>query len=87
MTYFSLFLSDLFRSTLSSICALTFKLEQNLSNIPRFILSKKKFPLILPLLEHKALRSYPLSSDLVPFLELTFTIQVEYCALQQKIYE
>ena len=31
---------------------------QNLSNIPRFILSKQQFPLILPLPEHKALRFY-----------------------------
>ena len=61
ITYFSLFLSNLFRSTLS--CALVFRLGQNLSNIPRFIFPKKKFPLILPLPEHKALRSYIFSSD------------------------
>jgi hypothetical protein len=64
ITYLSLFLSDLFISyLLSSSCALVFRLGQNLSNIPRSILSKQKFPLILPLSEHKALRSYLFSSD------------------------
>jgi hypothetical protein len=86
ITYLSLFLSNLFRSILSSNCSLTFRLEQNLSSIPRFILSKKKFPLILPLLEHKALRSYLILSDPVYFLAQSFTSQVEYCTLQQQIY-
>jgi hypothetical protein len=49
----------LFRSNLlSSNCALVLRLGPNLSNIPRSILLKKKFPLILPLPEHKALISY-----------------------------
>jgi hypothetical protein len=62
-------LSDLFISNLlSSSCALVFRLGQNLSNIPRSILSKQKFPLILPLSEHKALRSYLFSSDLTSLL-------------------
>jgi hypothetical protein len=64
ITYLSLFLSDLFISyLLSSNCALAFKLGQNLSNIPRSILSKQTFPLILPLSEHKDLRSYLFSLD------------------------
>jgi hypothetical protein len=46
MTYISLFLSDLFISNiLSSNCALVFRLGQNLSYIPRSILSKQKFHL------------------------------------------
>jgi hypothetical protein len=82
ITYLSLFLSDLFKSNLlSSICTLVFRLGQNLSNIPKSILSKKQFPLILPLPEHKSLRSYLFSSDPIPFLA-----QVEYCALHQHIY-
>jgi hypothetical protein len=83
---FSLFLSNLFRSNLSSNYALTFKLGKNLSNIPRFILLKQKFPLILPLPEKKSLRSYLFSSNPVSFLAQSFTSQVEYCALQQQIY-
>jgi hypothetical protein len=47
---------------------------------------KQKFPLILPLPEHKALRSYLFSSDQVSFLAQSFAIQVEYYALQQQIY-
>ena len=70
MTYLSLFLSNLFRSNISSNCALVFRLGQNLSNIPRFILSKQKFPLILPLSEHKDLRSYLFSSYLISFLSI-----------------
>jgi hypothetical protein len=50
------------------------------------MLSKKKFPLILPLPEHKALRSYLFSSDQVSFLAQSFASQLEYCALQQQIY-
>jgi len=86
ITYLSLFLSKLFRSILSSNCDLVFRLGQNLSNIPRFILSKQTFPLILPLSEHKYLRSYLFSSDLVSLLAQSFASQVEYCALQQYIY-
>jgi hypothetical protein len=86
ITYFSLFLSNLFRSTLSFDCALVSKLGQHLLNIPRFILSKKKFPLILPLLEQQVLRSYLFSSNPVPFLALNLTSQVEYYALKQHIY-
>jgi hypothetical protein len=64
ITYLSLFLSDLFISyLLSSSYALVFRLGPNLSNIPRSILSKQKFPLILPLSEHKDLRSYLFPSD------------------------
>jgi hypothetical protein len=59
---------------------------QNLLNIPKLILSKKKFPLILPLPEHKDLRSYIFSLDPVSFLAQIFTSQVEYCAQQQHIY-
>jgi hypothetical protein len=75
ITYLSLSLSNLFRSTLSSNCALVFRLGQNLSNIPRFILSKQKIPLMLPLLEHKAFRSYLFSSDLPPSLAQSFASQ------------
>jgi hypothetical protein len=87
ITYLSLFLSGLFISNLlSSSCALVFRLGKNLSSIPRSILSKQKFPLILPLLEHKALISYLFSSYLIPFLAQSFASQVEYCAPQQQIY-
>jgi hypothetical protein len=48
LTYLSLFLSDLLISSLLSyISALVFKLGHNLSNIPRSILVKQNFPLIL----------------------------------------
>jgi hypothetical protein len=64
ITYLSLILSDLFIShLLSSWCALVFRLERNLSIIPRSILSKQKFPLILPLSENKDLRYYLFYSD------------------------
>jgi hypothetical protein len=64
ITYLSIFLSDLFIShLLSSSCALVFRLGKNMSNIPRSILSKQKFPLILTLSEHQALISYLFSSD------------------------
>jgi hypothetical protein len=86
ITYISLFLSSLFRSTLSSNYSLPFRPGQNLSNIHIFMLSKKKIPLILPLPENKALRSYLFSSDQVYFLAQSFTCQLEYCILQQKIY-
>jgi hypothetical protein len=71
ITYLSLFLSDLFISNLlSSNCALVFRLGQNLSNIPRFILSKQKFSLILPFSEHKASISYLFSSDQTSLLSI-----------------
>jgi hypothetical protein len=48
ITYLSLFLSDLLISNLlSSINYLVFKIRQNLSNIPKSILLKQKFSLIL----------------------------------------
>jgi hypothetical protein len=69
ITYLSLVLSDLFISNLiSSSCALVFRLGQNLSNIPRSILSKQNFSLILPLSKHKALIYYLFSSDRASFL-------------------
>jgi hypothetical protein len=48
---------------LFSSCALVFRLGPSLSNIPIFILSKQKFPLILPLSKHKDLRYYLFSSN------------------------
>ena len=89
ITYLSLFLSNLFRSTHTSIYTLAFRLGNNLSNIPRFMLSKQKFSLIFLLSKHKALPllgSYLFSSDQISFLAQSFASQVEYCALQQQIY-
>jgi hypothetical protein len=71
ITYLSQFLSDLLISNLLSFnCALFFRIGQNLSNIPRSILSKQKFPLILPLTEHKAFRSYLFNQNFSLFLPL-----------------
>jgi hypothetical protein len=85
LTYLSR--SNLFRSNLLySSRALVFKLGPNLSNIPRYILSKKNFPLILPLSKHKDLRSYFFSSYWTSILAYIFASQVEYCALQRQIY-
>jgi hypothetical protein len=87
ITYVSLFLLDLFISNLiSSSCTLVFRLGKNLSSIPRSIPSKQKFPLILPLSEHKTLLSYLFSSDMILFLAQIFASQVEYCTPQQQIY-
>jgi hypothetical protein len=59
ITYLPLFLSNLFRSNLlSSNGDQVLRLGPNLLNIPISILSKKKFPLFLPLSEHKDLISY-----------------------------
>jgi hypothetical protein len=64
ITYISLFLSDILTSNLlSSNYALVFKLGQNLSNIPRSIISKHTFSLIIPFSEHKSSISYLFSSD------------------------
>jgi hypothetical protein len=68
-------LSNLFGSIISSNCALVFRLGKNLSNIPRFILSKQ---IILTLTEHKYLISYLFSSDQTSLLAQIFAIQVEY---------
>jgi len=73
ITYLSLFLSNLFRSSLPSCsCALVFRLGPNLSNIHRFILSKKKFLLILPLSEHKASIYYLFLQIRLPSLSTKF---------------
>jgi hypothetical protein len=74
---------------LSSNYSLSFILGQNLLNIPKFMLSKQKFPLILPLSKYKALPilgSYLFSLDRVSFLAQSFASQVEYYELQQHIY-
>jgi hypothetical protein len=89
ITYLSSFLLALLRSTLSSNYALAFRLGQNLLNIPKFMLLKHKFSLILLLSKHKALPffgSYLFSSDQIYFLAQSFANQVEYCTLQQHIY-
>jgi hypothetical protein len=74
ITYLSLVLSNLFRSTLSSNCTLAFRLGQNLSNIPRFMLSKQKFPLILFYLSTKIL---PLSRSYLFFFRSGFFLSTE----------
>jgi hypothetical protein len=79
ITYFSLFLSNLFISTLSYNYTLAFRLGQNLSNITRFILPKQKFPLILLYQSTKFYLFqdlYLFSLDRVSFLVQSFASQV-----------
>jgi hypothetical protein len=71
----------------SSNYTLAFRIGQNLSNIPIFMLSKQKFPLYLLYLStnlyfFQDLTSF--SSDQFSFLAQSFTSQVEYCALHNR---
>jgi hypothetical protein len=97
ITYLSLFLLDLLISNLLfSSYALVFKLGQNLSNIPRSIFLKQKFPLILLSVENKASRyktfhySYLFQrkkhSDLTSFLQIRLLFLAQSFTIQVDYY-
>ena len=72
ITYISQFLSNLLISNiLSSNYALVSRLGQNLSNVPRSVLSKQKFPLILPLSTHKDFKYYLFNKKISLILPLS----------------
>ena len=81
--YLSLFLSDLFISNfLSSNNALVFRLGQNLSSIPKFILQKQNISTYLTSIEHKAFISKTFNYSYLFLVDLTsFFANLTYFSL------
>jgi hypothetical protein len=87
ITYLSLFLSDLFISNLlSSSCALVFRLGQNLSNIPRSILSKKIFFTYLTFIRAQSFKILPLFFRSDFFLSTELHKSSRILCTKQQIY-